>query len=159
MRCSSAVQCVISSAWHGELYLNPVRLVMSFFRAMAQGDKSEPCFCIALVEDRIVPCDLMFRAVSVIRTHASALRAWHVGCPSPPASRALRLHCPTVVKCTHISVTLELNYQRKCGFLVSCHGSAPHSYRYVGGTVYAVDLLSRWRALRGFRKTLEDDHD
>jgi len=25
--------------------------------------------------------------------------------------------------------------------------------------VYAVDLLSRWRALRGFRKTLEDDHD
>jgi len=25
--------------------------------------------------------------------------------------------------------------------------------------VYAADLLSRWRALRGFRKTLEDDHD
>ena len=25
--------------------------------------------------------------------------------------------------------------------------------------VYAVDLLSRWRALRGFRNTLEDDHD
>ena len=25
--------------------------------------------------------------------------------------------------------------------------------------VYAVDLLSRWRALRGFRKTLENDHD
>ena len=25
--------------------------------------------------------------------------------------------------------------------------------------VYAVDLLSRWRALRGFRKTPEDDHD
>jgi len=25
--------------------------------------------------------------------------------------------------------------------------------------VYAVDLLSRWRALRGFRKTLEDDHE
>ena len=25
--------------------------------------------------------------------------------------------------------------------------------------VYTVDLLSRWRALRGFRKTLEDDHD
>ena len=25
--------------------------------------------------------------------------------------------------------------------------------------VYAVDLLSRWRALRGIRKTLEDDHD
>ena len=25
--------------------------------------------------------------------------------------------------------------------------------------VNAVDLLSRWRALRGFRKTLEDDHD
>jgi len=25
--------------------------------------------------------------------------------------------------------------------------------------VYADDLLSRWRALRGFRKTLEDDHD
>ena len=25
--------------------------------------------------------------------------------------------------------------------------------------VYAVDLLSRWRPLRGFRKTLEDDHD
>ena len=25
--------------------------------------------------------------------------------------------------------------------------------------VCAVDLLSRWRALRGFRKTLEDDHD
>ena len=27
------------------------------------------------------------------------------------------------------------------------------------GYVYAVDFLSRWRALRGFRKTLEDDHD
>jgi len=25
--------------------------------------------------------------------------------------------------------------------------------------VYAVDVLSRWRALRGFRKPLEDDHD
>ena len=26
--------------------------------------------------------------------------------------------------------------------------------------VYAVDLLSRWRALRGFRNTLlKDDHD
>ena len=25
--------------------------------------------------------------------------------------------------------------------------------------VYAADLLSRWRALRGFRKTLEDDYD
>ena len=25
--------------------------------------------------------------------------------------------------------------------------------------VYAVHLLSRWRALRGLRKTLEDDHD
>jgi hypothetical protein len=25
--------------------------------------------------------------------------------------------------------------------------------------VYAVDLLSKWRALRGFRKTLEDGHD
>jgi hypothetical protein len=25
--------------------------------------------------------------------------------------------------------------------------------------VYTVDLLSRWRALRGFRKTLEDDHE
>jgi len=24
---------------------------------------------------------------------------------------------------------------------------------------FEVDLLSRWRALRGFRKTLEDDHD
>jgi hypothetical protein len=25
--------------------------------------------------------------------------------------------------------------------------------------VYADDLLLRWRALRGFRKTLEDDHE
>ena len=25
--------------------------------------------------------------------------------------------------------------------------------------VYAVDLLSRWRALREFRKTLKDDHE
>ena len=25
--------------------------------------------------------------------------------------------------------------------------------------VYADDLLSRWRVLRGLRKTLEDDHD
>jgi hypothetical protein len=25
--------------------------------------------------------------------------------------------------------------------------------------VYADNMLSRWRALRGFRKTLEDDHD
>jgi hypothetical protein len=25
--------------------------------------------------------------------------------------------------------------------------------------VYADGMLTRWRALRGFRKTLEDDHD
>ena len=41
-------------------------------------------------------------------------------------------------------------------------GCAATDYRVQGRIsfgVYAVDLLSRWRALRGFRKTLEDDHD
>ena len=53
---------------------------------------------------------------------------------------------------------METKYPGKCTSIVSTILPITSAEPALFG-VYAVDLLSRWRALRGFRKTLEDDHD